>query len=994
MEYIFDKSQRESLWPFLISGKNPADIYKSQETLNEILDEYLKLKVPITEGFTEDIILREISKNPESIIVNNPKSKLSFVTDTTYKIQNQDGDSKICAPNEVIHVGHIYVNEPYQLDFKIKDLDFLTLIRIYKNLHNIDMIKTFHNCLRNGKLSIVKELTKVPNHILNEFYVKLAELEVDKLNTLKDEINKIFKTNYEVFEIIFLFDQQLISDHINSDNKKLSRYILKLEEDKKMSESIRLESFKKYDDFINYNKYIRVLKTLDNWLKIKRKIKDGRINNLVRLRKILSKAEISLIESSYAAVSKQNECKHFQAVSQVYRNNYLIHNIDEFINHEINDPNKQLICKLCNAPIMCTHAYKTMTNDYKDINEIYTEYKMEEPLGTKFYCKYCGEFLYVADYLEYKGFVKYTSINIDEEETYLKNTTWGILKNLFNDLHFSPKINVELLFNKMNGLIFDEVKKFDTFYKINDPEIRRVNLVLYIYIMGGMYAILLMSLQKEDNISFNHKYEHIRDVNKLTSIFYTQYISNKWKASLPKIGNIKDFITHITKRVSRFNSDENFFNIKNNKLIYDDILGNYDYIILKKYHKVVLGIDEINPIDEMFKILGVSKLDETDQIKKIKIPDMDKFILSDVRSDKHTREQKLADYNAKYLYKYYKNETSYDDDLKYYEQYFKNARLYDYVKTKDKTTLRYDLHSPKPIYWVKGLLGFYSWTAFRDEDGKLNYKTLFDKDKPITYDMLEDLPDKDKVKEYVLRDPPKKTFKMHINRELVSAMNQEEYDDQINIEALKRKLHEDINFNLLKNVGRYEGIFYKDVVNDNIEHMPATGIDDPRINKLNSYIISLYIQLNLFKNGDQKFAILNKSSGDVVSSSSSKVITSSSSKKNELVYKISEYFNEYNKIIKQWNPQKILDWLFEFLVNKLDAIYNSNVHNAKGFYTWFVNYLLNTEKTFTKVDIEKRNTKEFVGDDDFDFDEDNEVEDPFDDIDYEYDEDAEFESTD
>ena len=112
----------------------------AQETLNNMLDDYLRLKVPLTEGFTEDIILREISKHPETVMVTNPKAKLSFVTDTTYKVQTQDADYKIYAPNEVIHVQNIYVEDPFQLDFKIKDLDFVTLIHIYKNLHNINII--------------------------------------------------------------------------------------------------------------------------------------------------------------------------------------------------------------------------------------------------------------------------------------------------------------------------------------------------------------------------------------------------------------------------------------------------------------------------------------------------------------------------------------------------------------------------------------------------------------------------------------------------------------------------------------------------------------------------------------------------------------------------------------------------------------------------------------------------------------------------------------
>jgi hypothetical protein len=998
MEYIFDKSQRESLYPFLISGKNEADLFKSQETLNDMLDEYLKLKVPLTDGFTEDIILREISKNKESTIVTNPKSKLSFVTDSNYTVQTQEGISKIHAPNEVIHVETVYINEPYQLDFKIKELDFVTLINIYKNLHNINIIKTFNECLRSGKLSITKELEKLPSSLRTEFYIKLSELETDKLKKLRDEINTIFKTNYEIYEIIFLFDQYLISNYIVSDDyNSVSKFIAKLDDNRKINETLRLESFKKYDDFINYNKYIRILKTLDNWLKLKRKIKDSKINTLSRLRKLLTKSEIALIESSYNITTKPNQCQHYNAVSKVYQNNYLIHEVDEFINRNVNDPNKQLICKLCEAPIMCTHAYKIMSNDYKDINEIYNEYKMEEPLGTKFYCKHCGEYLYTADYLEYKGFVKYSSINIDEEETYMKNTTWGILKNLFNDLHFSPKINVELLFNKMNSLIFDEVKKFDTFYRISDPEIRRVTLVLYIYIMGGMYAILLMSLQKEDNISFNHKYEHVKDVNKLTSIFYTQYIANKWKASLPKIGNVKDFISQISKRVARFNSDQNFFNIKNNKLVYDEILCNFDYIVLKKYYRLVEKLDEYDPLDEMFKILGTTKLDETDPIRKIKIPNMDKYLLKSdtIKSDKYTREQKLADYNAKYLYKYYKNDSQYDDDIKYYATYFKVRHVYEYVRTKDKTTLRYDLCTPKPIYWIKGLLGFYKWELFINDEGKIDYKTEFDKGKYIKFSEIESNPDKDKVKEYLEGSKPRRTITVKIHKDLIIPMNQAEYKDKINIEALKRQLHEDVNFNLFKNIGRHEGKLYKDVVNDNITYEPPKGVDDPRINKLHSYIVTLYIYLNQFKNNDPKFVMINKTSSVPSSSSGNDFIKSSSDrKKTKLITNISEYLNQYDKVIKEWNPEQILDWLLEYLINKLDSLYNSDYPKIREFYTWFVNYLLNTERTFTKVDIEKRNNKEFNGDDDFDFDEDNEVDDPFDEIDYEFDEDAEFETSD
>lgn len=991
MEYIFDKSQRESLYPFLISGKNDADNYKLQETLNDILDEYLELKVPLTEGFTEDIILREISKNKESVIVSNPKSKLTFVTDVNYSVKTPSGETKIQAPNEVIHVDRIYINEPYQLDFELKELDFSALIGIYKNLHNINLIKSFYECLRNGRITMIKDLEKVPPGLRTEFYLKLSELETDKLKKLKDEINKIYKTDYELYEIVFLFDQYLISQAIESDNyKQINNYLVKLDDHKKIIDTLRMESFKQYDDFINYNKYIRILKTLDNWLKIKRRIKDSKINTLARLRTILTKAEISLIESSYSVVTKPNQCKHYDVVSKVYKNNYLVHDLDEFIKTE---SNKQLICKLCNAPIICSHAYKLMTNDYKNINDIYTEYKMEEPLGTKFYCKYCGEFLYVAEYLEYKGFVKYTSINIDEEETYIKNVTWGILKNLFTDLHFSPKINTEMLFNKMNNLIFDEAKKFDTFYKISDPETRRSNLVLYIYIMGGMYIILLISLQKEDNISFNHKYEHVRDVNKLTSIFYSHYISNKWKASLPKIGNIKDFILHITKRVSKFNTDETFFNIKNNKLIYDEIICNHDYVILKNYYRIINKLDEVNPIDELFKVLGVTKLNESDPIKKIKIPDVSKYILpqTKVHSPKTTDSEKRADYYAKYLYKYYKDTNEYDDDLKYYNAYFKYNPIYNLVKTKEGRTLRYDLYTPKPIYWIKGPEGFYTWEPYKDGD-KIKYRAKVSKDKYIEFDDL--VSGNAGGKEYTLRDKPKITYQMKVKKDLIQPTNTEEYGEPIIIEALKRLIHEDVNFNLIKNIGRYEGKLYKDIVNDDIEHIPANGINDPRINKLHSFILILYIFLNQFKNNDPKFLFLNKTSSGVTSSSAGIIQSSSNKKSVKLVTKVSEYLDEYNKIAKIWNPEKILDWLLEYLITKLDKLYNTNYPKIKEFYSWFINYLLNTERTFTKVDKEKRNNKEFNGDDDFDFDEDNEIDDPFDGIDCDFDEDAEFEKSD
>ena len=195
-------------------------------------------------------------------------------------------------------------------------------------------------------------------------------------------------------------------------------------------------------------------------------------------------------------------------------------------------------------------------------------------------------------------------------------------------------------------------------------------------------------------------------------------------------------------------------------------------------------------------------------------------------------------------------------------------------------------------------------------------------------------------------------------------------------------------------IGNYEGYYYKNIVNDDIEYEPPKGIDDPRINRLHSLIVTLYIYLNQFRNNDSKFLTILKTSS--VPTTSSRIIQSSSvqDKKSKLITNISEYLTQYNKIIKEWNPEKILDWLLEYLLTKLDSIYNANFPKIKEFYTWFINYMLNTEKTFTKVDIEKRNNKEFNGDDDFDFDEDGEVDDPYEDIDYEFDEDADFEASD
>jgi len=993
MEYIFDKSQREALYPFLINAKNDAEESKMRRTISDMFDVYIKMKAPLTEGFTEDIILREISKNPESTIITDSKAKLSFVTDTPYVTQNQDGVSKIHAQNEVIHVKNITVKDPYQLNFKITDLDLITLINIYKNLYNINIIKSFHECLRNGKTTMVSELKSMPSDLRTEFYLKLSELETDKLNKLRDEINKIYNTNYELYEIIFLFDQYLISNYIISDDyKTISKYLANMASNKHINDTIRLAAMKKYDDYINYNKYIRILKTLDGWLKIKRKIRDNKINTLDRLKRILTKSELQLVENSYSVKTKAVECQHNDTLKAIYDNNYLIHNIDEYIDHNVNDPNKQLICKLCASPIMCSHTYKQMTNDYKDINEIYYEYKMEEPLGTKFYCKYCGAFLYVADYLEYKGFVKYTSINIDEEETYIKNTTWGILKNLFQDLHFSPKVNIDILFEKMNSLIFDEAKKFDTFYKIKDPEIRKSNLILYIYVMGGMYAILLMSLQKEDNISFNHKYTHTKDVNKLTSIFYTQYITTKWKTSLPKVSNIKEFITHITRRVSKFNTNENFYNIKNNKMIYDEILNNHDYRILKTYYRLLHQTDKYDALDEMFKILGVDKLDESDPIKGIKIPDMSKYILPSPVSAKQNNsiEDMSKDYYAKHLMKYYKGETKYDEDLKYYEDYFKRFVPYKILRSKNSTKTRNDITPNKPIYYIKGMLGFYDWKHYL-EDGVIKFKAQLTDKETINYDKLADNPYKDKIQEYKIRDKPKKSYVLKVNRDLIKPTNMESYDSKINIDGLKRLLHSDINFNVFKNIGNHEGLFHKDIINDNVPHPDITGINNFRLNKVHSYIVILYIYLNLFKNNDTKFLAITKTTS--AKSSSDIVKSSSANTKHKLVTNINEYIKEYNKIIKDWNPNKILDWLYEYLITKLDKIYNSDYPNIQEFYNWFINYMINTERTFTKVDLEKRNDTEFVGDDDFDFDEDNEIDDPYEEIDYDFDEDADFEQS-
>jgi len=312
------------------------------------------------------------------------------------------------------------------------------------------------------------------------------------------------------------------------------------------------------------------------------------------------------------------------------------------------------------------------------------------------------------------------------------------------------------------------------------------------------------------------------------------------------------------------------------------------------------------------------------------------------------------------------------------------------LRANNSTKTRNDLYENKPIYYIKGMLGFYNWSYYL-EDGVIKFKAQVAKDETILYSQLADNPYKDKIQEYTIRDKPKKSYILKVNRDLIEPMNMEPYDSKISIDALKRLLHSDINFNVFKNIGNHEGLFYKDIVNDNVPHVEISGINSFRLNKVHSYIIILYIYLNLFKNNDAKFLAITKTTS--ANSSSNIIESSSSNTKQKLITNIKEYMDEYNKIIKEWNPNKILDWSYEYLVNKLDKIYNSDYPNIQEFYNWFINYMINTERMFTKVDLEKRGDSEFTGDDDFDFDEDNEIEDPYDEIDYEFDEDADFEQS-
>lgn len=991
MDFIFDKSQRETLYPILIgTTSNNIDEYnKLKNVYSELFDKYLEIKSPITEGFTGDIILREISKNEDVIIVDTNNSDNSFIIDKPYRTRD-----KIYAPGSLIEVEDILIKEPYQLNFIIKDLDFITLIEIYKNLYNINILKAFN--IPRGYIDEIKKLAIPKNPRNLEFFLNLSELEMDMINKLRDEINKICNTKYESNEIIALLNNYILSKYLSSGKiNKINDELKNIQDKKKNKEMLIMKKNIEFNKVLEFNKYMRIIKTFDNWPKLKAAIKANKINTIEKLEKILSKKEIQLIRNAKDTMSKNVNCKHNDALRAIYKNNNLIDNIEAYIDHNIKDENKQLICNLCTTPIICTHIYRLLKNDYEDINEIYNEYKMDEPIGTKFYCRYCGVYLYTADYLEYKGFVKYSSIVIDEEETMIKNTTWGILKNLFQDVHFSSKINVELLFNNMNKYIFKEALNFDNLYKISDPETKKANLTLYIYIMGGLFLIRLISLQKEDDISFNVKYKHTKNNNELMNVFYKEIIILKWKSLLSKVSNIKEFIANIAKSVARFRIDDNYYNIANNKLIYDEILNNSDYKIIQNLYFILgIGGNNLNIIDEMFTILGIKKLTDNISTKNMVIPDVKKYIIDFDKIDKASITDKYLDYTAKYISKYFLNSDKYDKDIKYYELYFKRGNTFEITRFKHSTKLRKDLYKWKPIYYVKGKLGFYKWVTEKDGN-KIRYKTLVDKDKYVYYDELDEYYKDKKIEEYTNTDKPKNAYILDIKRELVQPSNQEEYKEKINIDALKLLIHDNVNFNLLKHIGNYEGYYFKDISNDNIEYVPILSVADSRINKLHSYIVSFYIYLNMFVNNDNKFNNINKTtSSNSTSIFSSSSQSSSEKSKMDIKTNIKEYIDEFNKIYRVWNPQHIYDWMFEFLIKKLDSLYKSNYNKIKEFYNWYMIYILALEKLFTKVDNNKQNDVEFEGDDDFDFDEDEGEEDPYDDIDYEEDEDADFEPSD
>jgi len=627
---------------------------------------------------------------PIDILVTNYNISLSELNIQNENIENLQINENILSTNLLLYSKYDLNKSDFDLGGNINyKIDKKQLSEINNKLYNeLNFVKNLYKIIHGYYLSKLDRIYKLPDKIItkegvykyvnnllysypnidNEHNIKQIKIFIDELKKIRGyKIGNIgdlelpyllYGTNlYDVFYFVLLEGYQ---------SKKIKRILL--------DEVIAIQNLKyrqeieKISDEIEteFLLYLTLLeKNFKNWKEIEQKILLFHITTTDRLKEIITKSELKLLENLYEQKRQEweninsNNCEHliflrkFTEENEFYKKKDNLNKLSKFFGDKID---QQIKCKKCKFTIICNHFIEIFGKSYDDrIAILEKKYIGEKPIDNLYYCKYCAAELYRIETFDgnmeeiYAELEKSKSVQDSFESTNddddIGSIIWGIIKFALNDIKFKIEINETILIGTILKTIFPKIKEiYLSFQKANQLSIDKyaslLRLYTYIYVMW----YFMLAMQTNNNIQFADKYDKLipsqykrkmksvkgesLNINELVNIL-NKIVKIRWKTS---ITNVND-ITVIYKKVNLF-----YKNISDEKdkftfidLISTDSTSNIEQIILtSSEYQFMLKIWNISNIKKNKSLMNPFKGLTTifPDIKKLKITNYFDNILS------------------------------------------------------------------------------------------------------------------------------------------------------------------------------------------------------------------------------------------------------------------------------------------------------------------------------------------------------------------------------
>lgn len=178
-----------------------------------------------------------------------------------------------------------------------------------------------------------------------------------------------------------------------------------------------------------------------------------------------------------------------------------------------------IYCKVCNFPIICSHAYTKLEYEINNIakaklNDMLLTFaiKVKVNKSNEYYCKYCGEQL-IKDPYSNDG-VSYTKV-LSNTELEIRDYTWSVIMNTLRSYTHEVYTDDRSFAMKFSAMIYPIITK--KILEFNDRN--KVHIVLYVY----AYLLHLIKTNQIIFLDIDSKLSNSKIANELIKLIYKRY---------------------------------------------------------------------------------------------------------------------------------------------------------------------------------------------------------------------------------------------------------------------------------------------------------------------------------------------------------------------------------------------------------------------------------------------------------------------------------------